>query len=75
MLSDKIEKLPVKARSSITELFLNAALSYELGGDWKRCFRLARGRSLGSVKQFCTFWIAATDADMKKAIDVFIKEV
>lgn len=35
MLSDKIEKLPVKARSSITELFLNAALSYELGGIGK----------------------------------------
>ena len=75
MLSNKIEKLPVKARSSITELFLNAAISYELGGDWRRCYRLARSKSLGSVKQFCTFWVNATDADMQKAIDVFIREV
>ena len=75
MLSDKIEKLPVKARSSISELFLNAALSYELGGDWKRCFRLMQHKSLGSVKQFCTFWLKATDADMEKAINVFLREI
>lgn len=72
MLSDKIQNLPVKSRNCIVELFINAALAYELGGDWRRIFKLKLHQSLGSVKQFCSFWIRATEADMDKAIRVFL---
>lgn len=75
MLSTKIEHLPKKARDNVSELFLHAALSYELGGDWKRIYRLRMNNSIGTVKQFCSFWLKATSADMERAITVFLEDI
>jgi len=75
MLSDKIKRLPVKTREGITDLFVYAALSYELGGDWKKIFRLQLNKSVGTTKQFCAFWLRATASDMEKAITVFLEDI
>lgn len=74
MLSNKIEQLPVKTRKGVTDLFIHAALSYELGGDWKRIYRLKLNKSVGTTKQFCSFWLKATASDMERAITVFLED-
>jgi len=59
-------------KRKVINIFLNAGIAYELGGDWRLVFKLASQSSLGSTKKLCISWMTKKDEDMDKAIDNFL---
>lgn len=60
------------SKRKVINIFLNAGIAYELGGDWRLVFRIASITSIGSTKKLCISWMTKKDEDMDKAIDNFL---
>lgn len=75
MISTMFLSLNSKTKSELVNLFYNSAISFLLGGDWKKFFKEEKVKAIGAKKRFCEFWLTKTDAEMLRAIDVFLTTV
>lgn len=73
MLTPTLDKLPEKQRKYVNELFLNAAIAYNLGSDWKAIFRKAKNQKSGFIKRFSEFWLEQNNQTLEKAINIFFE--
>lgn len=61
-----IDKLPVEKVKSIQEVMIDACLAYELGGDWRKIFLIAKNGALGGQKKAFEILCAADHAAMDR---------
>lgn len=60
-------------KKSFVNIFLNAALAYEFGTDWRSIFRQGANITIGSAQKMCKKWMNESDENFNKAIHNFME--
>lgn len=75
MLTPTLNKLAPSAHKKINEIFLDIALSFELGCNWRETVRKHKCKAVGARKRFCKVWEDKQNWHVDRAITVFFEEL
>lgn len=67
--------LTQQKKLELINIFLEAAIAYELGGNWQGVFKHYSRIRIGSIHRSCKRWCTETNEHFENAIKLYMGEV
>ena len=66
--------LSTKKKLEYIDVFLEAAIAYYIGGDWRTVFRLYSYKVTGQLQRRYQYWSTETNEHFEQVVELFFNE-